>query len=208
MNVKSWLEPSRADVEAVAFRLTITNAFLFSATLITLSLNVSLVRQAFVAGGMGTAQWLLAATIVLMMFSAMILLFMGFVVLANTPLAQVNLAEILQRLDTARLFLAVSGFMLFASYGSLSSSALGLPIRGLGSSAQSPTEARLSSSSSGDTICQDSRPESCLARRKSLPSRPAFRNAIPRPVRRLTPQVPLRDLPRTTRARGQLIWEF
>ncbi len=119
MSVKSWLEPSRADAEAVAFRLTITNAFLFSATLITLSLNVSLIKQAFVAGGLGTAQWLLARTIVLMTFSAMILLFLGFVVLANTPLAQVNLAEILQRLDTARLFLAASGFMLFASYGSL-----------------------------------------------------------------------------------------
>jgi hypothetical protein len=111
------LEPSRADAEQVAFRLTLTNAFLLSATMITLSLNISLIKQAFVAGILGTPQWLLATLIVLMMFSALILFFLVFVILVNTPLAQVDLHEILRRLDNARLFIAVSAFMLLASYG-------------------------------------------------------------------------------------------
>ncbi len=113
------MEPSRADAEQVAFRLVLTTAFLFSATMITLSLNISLVRQAFVAGALGTFQWLLATSIVLMMFSAMILLFMNFVILVNTPLAQVGLQELLRRLDLGRLFIATSAFLLMASYGSV-----------------------------------------------------------------------------------------
>ncbi len=109
--------PTRADAEAVAFRLTLTNAFLLSATMITLSLNISLIKQAFVAGTLGTTQWVLATLIVLMMFSALVLFFMGFVILVNTPLAPIGLEELLGRLDTARLYLAVSAFMLLASYG-------------------------------------------------------------------------------------------
>ncbi len=111
------MEPTRADAEAVAFRLTLTNAFLLSATMITLSLNISLIKQAFAAGTLGTAQWLLVTTIVLMMFSALVLFFMGFVILVNTPLAQVNLQEVLWRIDTARLYLAISAFFLLSSYG-------------------------------------------------------------------------------------------
>lgn len=111
------MQPSRADAEAVAFRLTLTNAFLLSATMITLSLNISLIKQAFVAGTLGTPQWLLATLIVLMMFSALVLFFMGFVILVNTPLAQIGMDEMLRRLDNARLYLGVSAFMLLASYG-------------------------------------------------------------------------------------------
>jgi hypothetical protein len=111
------LEPSRADAEAVAFRLTLTNAFLLSATIVTLSLNVSLIKQAFVAGTLGTPQWILATCIVLMMFTALVLFFLNFVILVNTPLAQVDLHEVLRRIDTARLYVAFSGFMLLASYG-------------------------------------------------------------------------------------------
>ena len=85
--------------------------------MVTLSLNISLIKQAFVAGVLGTPQWLLATCVVLMMFSALILFFMCFVILVNTPLAQVDLHEVLRRLDTARLYIAVSGFMLLASYG-------------------------------------------------------------------------------------------
>ncbi len=110
-------QPTRADAEAVAFRLTLTNAFLLSATMITLSLNISLIKQAFVAGSLGVSQWILATVIVLMMFSALVLFFMGFVILVNTPLAPVGLGELLRRLDTARLYLAVSAIMLLASYG-------------------------------------------------------------------------------------------
>ncbi len=113
------MEPSRADAEAVAFRLTLTNAFLLSATMITLSLNTSLIKQAFVAGALGTTQWLLTTLIVLMMFSALVLFFLCFVILVNTPLAQVELHEILRRLDLARLFIATSGFLLLSSYGFL-----------------------------------------------------------------------------------------
>ncbi len=109
--------PSRADAEAVAFRLTLTNAFLLSATMITLSLNISLIKQAFVAGTLGTSQWILAVVIVLMMFTALLLFFMGFVVLVNTPLAPIGLDELLRRLDTGRLYLGISAFMLLASYG-------------------------------------------------------------------------------------------
>ncbi len=110
-------QPTRADAEAVAFRLTLTNAFLLSATMITLSLNVSLIKQAFVAGSLETTQWILAALVVLMMFTALVLFFMGFVILVNTPLAPIGLGELLRRLETARLYLAVSAFMLLASYG-------------------------------------------------------------------------------------------
>jgi hypothetical protein len=113
------LEHSRADAEAVAFRLTITNAFILSATMITLSLNTSLIRQAFVAGVLGTPQWLLVTSIILMMFSALILLFLCFVILVNTPLAKIDLDEVLRRIDTGRLYVAASAFMLLASYGSL-----------------------------------------------------------------------------------------
>jgi hypothetical protein len=113
------LEPSRADAEAVAFRLTITNAFLLSATMITLSLNISLIKQAFVAGALGTPQWLLVVSTALMMFSALLLFFLNFVILVNTPLAQVGLDEVLRRIDTARLYVATSGFLLLASYGFL-----------------------------------------------------------------------------------------
>jgi hypothetical protein len=113
------LEPSRADAEAVAFRLTLTNAFLLSATMITLSLNISLIKQAFVAGALGTSQWLLVVSIVLMMFSALVLFFLNFVILVNTPLAQVGLDEVLRRIDMARLFVATSGSLLLASYGFL-----------------------------------------------------------------------------------------
>ncbi len=87
--------------------------------MITLSLNISLIKQAFVAGTLGTTQWLLAVSIVLMMFSALILFFMCFVILVNTPLAQVDIHEILRRLDTARAYIATSGFLLLASYGSV-----------------------------------------------------------------------------------------
>lgn len=87
--------------------------------MITLSLNVSLIKQAFVAGVLGTSQWLLATSIVLMVFSAMLLLLLGFVILVNTPLAQVDLHEVLRRLDIGRLFLATSAFLLMASYGSV-----------------------------------------------------------------------------------------
>ena len=111
------MEPTRADAEAVAFRLTLTNAFLLSATMITLSLNISLIKQAFVAGALGTAQWLLVTTIALMMFSALVLFFLGFVILVNTPLAQVDLQEVLRRIDTARSYLAISAFFLLSSYG-------------------------------------------------------------------------------------------
>ncbi len=85
--------------------------------MITLSLNVSLIKQAFVAGTLGTAQWLLVTVIALMMFSALVLFFMGFVILVNTPLAQVDVHEVLRRIDTARLYLAVSAFFLLSSYG-------------------------------------------------------------------------------------------
>jgi hypothetical protein len=113
------LEHSRADAEAVAFRLTLTNAFLLSATMITLSLNTSLIKQAFVAGTLSTPQWLLVTSIILMMFSALILLFLCFVILVNTPLAKIDLDEVLRRIDTGRLYVATSAFMLLASYGSL-----------------------------------------------------------------------------------------
>lgn len=117
--MRDQLGPSRADAEAVAFRLTLTNAFLLSATMITLSLNTSLIKQAFVAGALGTTQWILATLIVLMMFSALVLFLLCFVILVNTPLAQVDLHEILRRLDLARLFVATSGFLLLSSYGFL-----------------------------------------------------------------------------------------
>ena len=85
--------------------------------MITLSLNISMIKQAFAAGSLGPDQWVLASLVVLMMFSALVLFFMGFVILVNTPLAPIGLEELLRRLDTARLYLAVSAMMLLASYG-------------------------------------------------------------------------------------------
>ncbi len=110
-------------------RLTLVSAFVFSATMITLSLNVSLIKQAFVAGTVGPSQWLLASLVLLMMFSAMILLVMCFVILGNTPLAQVDVQAVLRRLEIARLYIGVSAFMILASYGSIFLISFGLSSR-------------------------------------------------------------------------------
>jgi len=52
-----------------------------------------------------------------MIFTALVLFFVCFVILVNTPLAQVPVEEVLRRLDRGRLYIAVSGFLLLASYG-------------------------------------------------------------------------------------------
>src|SRR2546427_2939078 len=51
------LEPPRLDADAANFRLTIITSFLLGATMISLSLNVSIIRQSAATGLMGTTEW-------------------------------------------------------------------------------------------------------------------------------------------------------
>ncbi len=59
------------------------NSFLLAATIISLSLNVSIIKQSATTGLMGTTEWLLAVSIALLLFSSLIMLFMSYVILAT-----------------------------------------------------------------------------------------------------------------------------
>jgi hypothetical protein len=67
------------------------NSFLLAATIISLSLNVSIIKQSVATGLWGTTEWLLTVSIALLLFSSLIMLFMSYVILATmylTPLTQ------------------------------------------------------------------------------------------------------------------------
>ena len=114
------------DIDAASFRLTIITSFLLGATMVTLSLNVSIIKQSVVAGLMGTTEWLLAVSIALMLFSTLVMLFMSYVILATIPLALFTLNEKLSRIAKVRFFVGLASFLILASFGSTFLVSLGL----------------------------------------------------------------------------------
>ncbi len=87
------MEQPRLDVDAANFRLTIITSFLLGAPMISLSLDVSIIRQSAATGLMGTPEWLLAVSIALMLFTTLIMLFMSYVILVTMYLTVFNQSE-------------------------------------------------------------------------------------------------------------------
>jgi len=116
----------RLDVDSANFRTTIITSFLLGATMIDLSLNISIIKQSAASGLMGTGEWLLAVSVALMLFSILIMLFMCYVILATMYLAPLPLAEKLRRVGWARTLLGVSSFLILTSFGSTFLVAFGL----------------------------------------------------------------------------------
>jgi hypothetical protein len=94
------------------------NSFLLAATIISLSLNVSIIKQSATTGLMGTAEWLLAVSIALFLFSSLIMLFMSYVILATMYLTPLTQSEKLERVGWARTLLGVASILIPTSFGS------------------------------------------------------------------------------------------
>ncbi len=120
------MEQPRLDIDSANFRVTIITSFLLGATMIDLSLNVSIIRQSVASGLMGTIEWLLAVSIALMLFAALIMLFMSYVILATMYLVPLTVNEKLMRVGWARTLLGISSILIPASFGSTFLVSLGL----------------------------------------------------------------------------------
>ncbi len=120
------LEQPRLDVDSANFRMTIITSFLLGATMILLSLNVSIIKQSATTGPMGTIEWLLAVSIALMLFSSLIMLFMSYVILATMYLSLLMISEKLRRVAWARTLLGLSSILIPSSFGSTFLVSLGL----------------------------------------------------------------------------------
>jgi hypothetical protein len=75
---------------------------------------------------MGTAEWLLAVSIALMLFSVMIMLFLSYVILQTMYLAAFTLGEKLRRISWARSILGTASILIPTSFGSTFIVSLGL----------------------------------------------------------------------------------
>ena len=102
------------------------NSFLLAATIISLSLNVSIIKQSATTGQMGTTEWLLAASIALFLFSTLIMLFMSYVILATMYLTPLTQSEKLERVGWARTLLGLASILIPTSFGSTFLVSLGL----------------------------------------------------------------------------------
>jgi hypothetical protein len=116
----------KIDTDSANFRLTIITSFLLGATMIDLSLNVSIIKQGVTAAQAGPADWVLALSIALMLFATMLMLFLSYVILATMYLAPLPLTEKLRRVGWARTLLGVSSFLIPTSFGSTFLVSLGL----------------------------------------------------------------------------------
>ena len=87
------LEQPRLDADAANFRLTIVTSLLLGAAMISLSLDVSVIRQSAASGLMGTTEWLLSVSIALVLFSMLIMLFMSYMTLVTMYLAPFTQSE-------------------------------------------------------------------------------------------------------------------
>jgi hypothetical protein len=116
----------RVDVDAANFRATIITSFLLGATMILLSLNVSIIKQSASAGVWGTTEWLLALSVALMLFAAMIMLFLSYVILQTMYLAPFAASEKLGRIAWARTLLGTASVLIPTSFGSTFIISLGL----------------------------------------------------------------------------------
>ncbi len=112
------IDQPRIDVDSANFRTTIITSFLLGATMIDLSLNISIIKQSAASGLMGTGEWLLAVSVALMLFSILIMLFMCYVILATMYLAPLPLGEKVRRVGWARTLLGTSSFLILTSFGS------------------------------------------------------------------------------------------
>jgi len=119
------LEQPRIDVEAASFRLTIVTSFLLGATMVTLSLNVPIIKQA-VSGAPGIAEGLLSVSIALMLFATLVMLFLSYVILVTMPLTLFTMAEKLSRIASVRIFVGLASVLIMLSYGSSFLVSLGL----------------------------------------------------------------------------------
>jgi hypothetical protein len=102
------------------------NSFLLAATIISLSLNVSIIKQSVATGLWGTTEWLLTVSIALLLFSSLIMLFMSYVILATMYLTPLTQSEKLERVGWARTLLGISSILIPMSFGSTFLVSLGL----------------------------------------------------------------------------------
>jgi hypothetical protein len=102
------------------------NSFLLAATIISLSLNVSIIKQSVATGLWGTTEWLLTVSIALLLFSSLIMLFMSYVILATMYLTPLTQSEKLARVGWARTLLGISSILIPMSFGSTFLVSLGL----------------------------------------------------------------------------------
>src|SRR6267143_1064848 len=116
----------RIDVDSANFRTTIITSFILGATMVDLSLNISIIKQSAASGLLGTGEWLLAVSVALMLFSIMIMLFLSYVILATMYLVALPLAEKVRRVSWARTLLGTSSFLILTSFGSTLLVAFGL----------------------------------------------------------------------------------
>ena len=114
------------DPDAANFRLTIITSFLLGATMISLSLDVSIIRQSAATGLMGTAEWLLAVSIALMLFSTLIMLFMSYVTLVTMYLAPFAQDVKFRMIARVRNYVGLSSVLIITSFGSTFLVSLGL----------------------------------------------------------------------------------
>ena len=111
-------QPARADPDNANFRATIITSFLLGATMILLSLDVSTIRQSASAGLLDTTGWLISLSAALMLFGAMIMLFLSYVILQTMYLAPFTSNEKLKRIAWARTLLGTASFLIPTSFGS------------------------------------------------------------------------------------------
>jgi len=112
------VEQPRIDVNAATLRLMIITSFLAGSTTVLLTLNVNIIRQSVTAGQPGLAEWLLAASILLMLLASLIMMFMSSVMLGTMYLAPFTQAEQLRIVAKARSFLGLSSTLILTSFGS------------------------------------------------------------------------------------------
>ncbi len=100
------------------FRLMIITSFLVASTTVLLTLNVSIIRQSALAGLLGPIEWLLAASIALMLLPSLIMLLFSSVILVTMYMAAFAQDEKLRIIARARTFLSVSSILILTSFGS------------------------------------------------------------------------------------------
>jgi len=120
------LEQPRLDADAANFRLTIITSFLLGATMISLSLDVSIIRQSAATGLMGIAEWLLAVSIALMLFSTLIMLFMSYVTPVTMYLAPFTQNEKFRMIARVRNYVGPLSVLIITSLASTFLVSLGL----------------------------------------------------------------------------------
>lgn len=79
--------------------------------MISLSLDVSIIKLSALSAMMGIAEWLLTPSIALMLFSTLIMLFSSYVILVTMYLAQFTQAEKLARINRVRNLVGLSSIL-------------------------------------------------------------------------------------------------